>query len=137
MTSPPRPDRPTPDSDTEGWWAAAQDGRLMINSCRSCSRPSLYVRPFCPFCWSEQVELVPASGRGQLYTWSVVYQNVSPFADRTPYVAAIVDLAEGPRVMTVIEDCPITDLRAGLEVEVSFRVDEDGFKSPVFRPLQS
>lgn len=129
-----QPDRPTPDVDTESWWAAIQDGVLMINSCRSCSRVSLYVRPFCPHCWSEEVEQTPTSGRGRLYTWSEVHQNAAPFAERTPYVAAMVDLAEGPRIMTTIEGCAATDLKAGLELEVSFRTEDDGFRIPVFCP---
>ena len=86
------PDRPTTDGDSEAWWTAIQDHRLMVNSCRSCARKSLYMRPFCPHCWSEEVELMPASGRARLYTWSVVHQNAAPFDARTPYVLAMVDL---------------------------------------------
>lgn len=130
-----RPDRPIPDTDSESWWAAVQDGTLMVNTCRSCTQPSLYVRPFCPHCWSEDVALVPASGRARLYTWSVVHQNAPPFAERTPYVAAMVDLDEGPRMMTVIEECAAADLAPDMALEVSFRADEDGFSFAVFRPL--
>jgi uncharacterized protein len=129
------PDRPITDTDSESWWAAIQDGRLMINHCASCRRSSLYVRPFCPHCWSEDVQLVAARGRGHLYTWSVVHQNAAPFAERTPYIVAMVDLDEGPRIMTTIEDCPADALRAGLPLEVSFRADNDsGLRIPVFRP---
>jgi uncharacterized protein len=134
MASHIRPDRPIPDTDSEKWWAAIQDGTLTVNTCRSCERASLYARPFCPHCWSEEVELVPASGLARLYTWSEVHQNAAPFAERTPYIAAMVDLAEGPRVMTVIEGCDATDLDADMELEVSFRTDDDGFRVPVFRP---
>lgn len=130
----PRPDRPIPDTDSESWWAAIQNRTLLVNSCRSCHRPSLYVRPFCPHCWGEDVEQTPASGLGRLYTWSEVHQNAAPFTDQTPYVAAMVDLAEGPRVMTVIEGCEATELEADMELEVSFRVADDGFQIPIFRP---
>jgi uncharacterized protein len=129
------PDRPTMDNDSEAWWAAIQQGRLMVNACRSCGRNSLYVRPFCPHCWSEEVELQPTSGRARLYTWSVVHQNTAPFAARTPYVLAMVDLPEGPRLMTVIEDCRHDDLQVDIELALGFRIDEDGFSVPVFRPL--
>lgn len=127
-------DRPTIDPDSEEWWAAIRLGTLMVNACRSCARNSLYVRPFCPHCWSEEVELKPASGRARLYTWSVVHQNAAPFAERVPYVVAMVDLAEGPRIMTVVEDCPVTELCADMELALGFRLDEDGFNVPVFRP---
>lgn len=127
-------DRPTTDLDSAAWWAAAQDRRLLVNACRACGRASLYARPFCPHCWSEDVDLAPATGRARLYTWSVIHQNAAPFSERTPYVLAMVDLEEGPRLMTVVENCRIEDLRADLELTVAFRDDEDGFVVPVFHP---
>lgn len=126
--------RPTIDTDSAAWWAAVQDHRLTVNSCRSCGQASLYARAFCPHCWSEEVELVPATGRARLYTWTVVHQNVAPFNERTPYVLAMVDLEEGPRLMTVVERCPFEDLRAGMELRVAFSTDDDGFVVPIFRP---
>lgn len=128
------PDRPTVDTDSESWWAAVQDRRLMLNLCIACGRNSLYVRPFCPHCWSEDVTLTPAGGRARLYTWSVVHQNAAPFDVRTPYVVAMVDLVEGPRLMTVIEDCALENLCADMELAIAFREDADGFVVPVFRP---
>lgn len=135
MDVPVGPDRPTVDPDSESWWQAIQDRQLMINRCGACGRNSLSARPFCPLCWSEDVVLTPASGRARLYTWSVVHQNAAPFDDRTPYVLAIVDLAEGPRLMTVIENCPAEDLHADMNLTVEFRDDEDGFVVPIFRPV--
>ena len=137
MDVPAGPDRPTVDSDSESWWQAIQDRRLMINECGACGRDSLYVRPFCPHCWSEDVAQAPASGQATLYTWSVVHQNAAPFDIRTPYVVAMVDLAEGPRLMTVIEDCPPENLCAEMELTIAFRDDDDGFIVPVFRPASS
>ena len=86
-------DLPTPDIETQPFWDAARDGRLLIKRCAACGRAHFYPRPFCPFCWSERVEWEEASGRATLYTWSVVHQNdLPPFGERVPYVAAIVDL---------------------------------------------
>ena len=110
-STPTGPHRPTTDSDTERWWAAVQNRELMVNACGSCGRLSLHVRPFCPHCWSDDVALQPASGRARLYTWSVVHSNGAPFDARTPYILAMVDLEEGPRLMTVIEQCPVDRLR--------------------------
>ena len=134
MDIPAGPDRPVADIDSETWWAAVQDRRLMVNSCASCGRNSLYVRPFCPHCWSEDVALTEASGRARLYTWTVVHQNAAPFDKKTPYVVAMVDLDEGPRLMTVLQDCSADRLRADLDLVLDFRVDEDDFVIPVFRP---
>ncbi|WP_319435679.1 Zn-ribbon domain-containing OB-fold protein [Mycobacterium sp. RTGN5] len=135
MTPSAAPDRPTPDTDTVAWWDRLRQHELTFQRCRACGRPWLYVRSVCPFCWSEDIELEQASGRARLYTWSVVHQNGPPFADRVPYIAAIVDLVEGPRLMTTIEDCPVADLRDGLDVQVVFRDTEDGWTFPNFRPV--
>ncbi|MCA2242287.1 MULTISPECIES: Zn-ribbon domain-containing OB-fold protein [Mycobacterium] len=128
------PDRPTIDADGQAWWSATQDRRLLVNACGSCGQKSLYARPFCPHCWAEDVELAPATGRARLYTWSVIHHNAAPFDVRTPYVLAMVDLEEGPRLMTVVENCRVEDLRADMELVIAFRDDEDGFVVPVFRP---
>ncbi|MET9969222.1 Zn-ribbon domain-containing OB-fold protein [Streptomyces sp. NPDC006356] len=127
----PRFDIPEADAFTRTYWDAAAEGRLLVRRCRACGRAHHYPREFCPHCWSEDVDWEPASGRAGLYTWSVVHRNdLPPFGERTPYVAAVVDLAEGPRMMTeVVEYADAGQLRAGMELEAVFR---DGV--PVFRP---
>lgn len=125
----------TPDIDafTRPYWDAAAEGRLLLRCCRACARPHHYPREFCPHCWSEDVDWEPASGRATLYTWSVVHRNdLPPFGERVPYVAAVVDLAEGPRMMTQVVDVPEDDLRADMALEVVFRTGEDGVAVPVF-----
>ncbi|MFF9808824.1 Zn-ribbon domain-containing OB-fold protein [Streptomyces coeruleorubidus] len=127
-------DLPEPDAFTRTYWEAAAEGRLLIRRCRACGRAHHYPREFCPHCWSEDVVWEPASGRATLYTWSVVHRNdLPPFADRTPYVAAVADLAEGPRMMTeVVGMGPAGELSAGAELEVVFR---EGI--PVFQVVRS
>ncbi|MCL7425265.1 Zn-ribbon domain-containing OB-fold protein [Streptomyces sp. YS415] len=132
-----RHDLPEPDAFTRPYWEAAAQGRLLLRRCRDCRRAHHYPREFCPYCWSEDVVWETASGRAALYTWSVVHRNdLPPFGERTPYVAAVVDLAEGPRMMTEIVEwtgpAGQPPLRAGMELEADFR---DG--TPVFRPRPS
>ncbi|WP_067889419.1 Zn-ribbon domain-containing OB-fold protein [Nocardia vaccinii] len=134
-TSSNSPATPTPDIETEPWWSALRGHRLMFHRCNSCARPSLYVRGFCPHCWSDDVALERAAGRGRLYAWTVVHQAPQPFSERLPYIPALVDLPEGLRLMTNIEDCPIGELRADLDVQVAFRNRDDGFAIPVFVPV--
>ena len=123
-------DVPEPDAFTRTYWDAAGEGRLLVRHCGACGRTHHYPREFCPHCWSEDVTWEPASGRAELYTWSVVHRNdLPPFGERTPYVAAVVQLAEGPRMMTELVDAPPRTLRAGMALEVGFR---QGI--PVFRP---
>ncbi|MFF3913145.1 Zn-ribbon domain-containing OB-fold protein [Streptomyces sp. NPDC001852] len=125
-----RHDLPEPDALTRPYWEAAERGLLLIRRCRACGRAHHYPREFCPHCWSEDVTWEQASGRAVLYTWSTVHRNdLPPFRERAPYVAAVVDLAEGPRMMTQVVECAEAELRAGLPLRVTFT---DG--RPVFRP---
>jgi uncharacterized OB-fold protein len=129
MAAGPRFDLPESDAFTRTYWEAAERGRLLIRRCADCGRAHHYPREFCPHCWSENVTWETASGRATLYTWSVVHRNdLPPFGQRVPYVAAVVDLAEGPRMMTEVVESAPAGLRAGTPLEVTFR---DGV--PVFR----
>jgi uncharacterized protein len=127
MGTPVRFDLPEADAFTRTYWDAASEGRLLIRRCAACARAHHYPREFCPYCWSEDVIWEDASGLATLYTWSVVHRNdLPPFGERTPYVAAMVDLAEGPRMST--ERVGGAEPRAGMALTVAFR---DGV--PVFR----
>ncbi len=76
-----------------------------------------------------------ASGRASLYTWSVVHVNdLPPFSEWVPYVAAIVELEEGPRMMTNLVDCAFDQLRAGMPLQVTFSQQTEELSIPVFRP---
>ncbi|MER6157468.1 OB-fold domain-containing protein [Streptomyces sp. NPDC001868] len=136
-------DLPEADGFTRTYWEAAADGRLLLRRCGAagCGRAHHYPREFCPYCWSEDVRWEEASGHATLYTWSVVHRNdLPPFGERTPYVAAVVDLVEGPRMMTEVVEWEEGDgdgdgdgeLWAGMGLEVVFR-ESGGFVVPVFR----
>lgn len=130
-----RYDLPEVDAFTAPYWAAAREGRLLVRRCTACGEAHHYPRESCPRCWSEAVEWERASGLAVLYTWSVVHRNdLPPFGARVPYTAAVVDLAEGPRLMTEIVDCPESRLRVGMAVEAAFREQAEGVAVPVFRP---
>jgi uncharacterized OB-fold protein len=128
-------DLPTADDDTEPFWEACREGRFLLRHCRACGEHHYYPRPFCPKCWSDDVEWVPASGRARLYTYSVVHANdLPPWPDRVPYVAAVVDLEEGPRVMTNVEGCPFEEIEIGMPLVVDFKPIADDVTIAVFRP---
>lgn len=128
-------DLPTPDGYTQTWWDAAADGRLLLVRCEECGELHYYPRPFCPRCGSDRVSWERASGSATLYTWSVVHRNdLPPFNEKVPYVAAVVDLAEGPRMMTNVVDCDPEALEVGMALEVDFRDVGEGFRLPFFRP---
>ncbi|MET8246131.1 Zn-ribbon domain-containing OB-fold protein [Streptomyces sp. NPDC005202] len=128
-------DLPEADAFTRTYWDAAAEGRLLVRRCGACGQAHHYPREFCPHCWSEDVTWEAVSGRATLYTWSVVHRNdLPPFGERTPYVAAVVELAEGPRMMTeVVRGDGAGELRVGMDLEVAFR-EAGEFVVPVFRP---
>jgi uncharacterized OB-fold protein len=130
----PRFDIPTPDIETQAFWDGCREGRFLIRHCNACGEDHFYPRPFCPKCWSDDVEWKAATGRGTLYTYSIVHQNdLPPFNERVPYVAAVVELDEGPRVMTNVEGTPFEDLRVGMPVRVDFKPLGDEITIAIFR----
>lgn len=134
-TLPARSDLPTIDAHSRPYWEAANGGRLLIARCGSCGRAHHYPRPFCPHCWSDDVVAEEASGRATLYTYSTVFMNdLVPFRDHLPYIAAVVDLAEGPRLATNIVGIEPEALTIGMPLTAEFRELADGVTVPVFGP---
>ena len=131
----PRFDLPTIDAETQPFWDGLKEDKFLLRHCDACGRDHYYPRPFCPVCWSDRVSWKEASGRGKIYTYSVVHVNdLPPFNERVPYIAAIVELEEGPRLMTNIEGLPFEELRADLPVVVEYKPISDDVTIPVFRP---
>jgi uncharacterized OB-fold protein len=129
-------DLPTIEPETQPFWDGAAEERLVIQRCDSCGAWQYYPRPFCKQCWSQDIGWAEASGEAVLYTFSIVRRNdLPPFGDRVPYVAAVVDLAEGPRMISEVVDCDLDSVQIGMPLQVTFReLEADGLKLPVFRP---
>jgi uncharacterized OB-fold protein len=131
-----RIDIPSADESTQDYWDAARRGVLLIQRCAACTRPHFYPRPFCPFCWSSDVQWEVASGRAELYTFSIVRRNdLAPFTDRVPYVAGIVELAEGPRAMTNIVHVELDDVHIGMALQATFVEIAPDVTVPMFEPV--
>jgi uncharacterized OB-fold protein len=96
----PRRPLPQPTPETEEFWAGARRGELRIQRCRACGKAYFFPRPFCPGCSSSDVEWFTASGRGRLYSYVINHRAPPNFQDYAPYVIAVVELEEGPRMMT-------------------------------------
>lgn len=127
--------RPEIDEVTKAYWQGAADGRLLGSRCGACGEIAGYPRGFCPSCWSEDVEDVEVSGRATLYTYSVVHANpMPPFADLVPYVAAIVELIEGPRLATRLVDAHPREIVIGMRLVARFEVFEPGEGIVLFAP---
>jgi uncharacterized OB-fold protein len=132
---PPKP-RPAPvlDPDTAGYFEAARDGRLLVQRCEVCANTQLYARDRCLRCRGP-LQWVEASGRGAVYSFTVIRQNYQrPFRDWLPYVVALVDLEEGPRVMTNIVDCDPESVHIGMAVRARFEAVSDEAGIALFEP---
>ena len=120
------------------FWEATRQGRLMLPHCLDCQAVFFYPRLFCPECHSDQLDWVQASGRGTLYSYTVVQSNSpSPFLADIPYVVAIVKLEEGVQMCTNIVDGPPDELKCDMPVEVVFEPLNDEFTLPKFKPVSS
>ena len=110
----------TIDSDTRPFWEATKRNELLIQYCPQCSTYQFYPRVVCKNCLSD-VEWVVSSGRGTVYSFSVVHKVFNPeFKDKVPYILALISLDEGPRMMTNLIGVAIEDVRIGMSVEVDF-----------------
>ena len=120
---------PTPTPGTEPYWEGAAQGRLMLRGCRSCGRVHHYPRGLCPYCFSDQLDWREASGKGTIYTYSVMRRVPAP------YVIAYVALEEGVSMMTNIVDCDFDAVRIDQKVKVVFKPSENGQPVPMFTPV--
>lgn len=120
-------DHPAVNAETRPYWEAARAGTLLIKRCTDCGNVHYYPRAQCPFCRSLATEWIEASGRGTIYSWTVMRRSTPPVA------IAYVTLAEGVTMFTNIVDCAPEDLAVGKDVEVAFEQQPDGFTLPVFR----
>lgn len=112
---------PLPDPDSERYWAALREGIVLYQRCAACGHAQLYFRAVCKRCWSRELEDTPASGRGTVYSFTVMHQTSDPaLAAETPFVLALVDLEEGPRVLGRVEADPDA-VTVGASVSATFR----------------
>lgn len=126
---------PTVTPEAEEFWAATAEGRLLLRRCDDCGTVIWYPRAHCPACGSQRTSWSEASGKGAVYTFTVVYRcDVEAFRDCVPYVVAYVELEEGPRVMTNIVDCEPELVAVGMSVNVVFHDTGNGNAVFRFRP---
>lgn len=128
---------PTPSPETQRFWDGCKKHELWIPYCRACESFYWYPRDFCPKCFSWDVEWRKASGRGKIHTFAIQYRAWHRgWANDVPYVNAMVDLEEGPRIYTNIvgvEPDP-NNIRCDMPVEVIFDDVTDEITLPKFKP---
>jgi uncharacterized OB-fold protein len=125
---------PTPTPETQPFWDGTRAGELRLQRCDACSHSYFPPRPFCPKCASRKVSWYKASGRASLYSYVIHHRPVPGYTP--PYSIAVVELAEGPRMMTNIVGCPQTPeaLELDMALEVTFTPVSDTITLPQFKP---
>lgn len=119
---------PEPTVGSEAYWEGARNGKLLLKSCTSCKKVHHYPRALCPYCFSDKLEWREASGKGKVYSYSVMRRAPEP------YVIAYVTLDEGISMMTNIVDCDFDKVRIDQPVKVVFKPSENGQPVPMFTP---
>ena len=109
--------RALPTPDTEPYFAALAEERVVLQHCDACDRFVHYPRHRCPHCLSDQLSWRASSGTGTVFTFSVARQPTAPmFVDEVPQVIAVVELPEGVRITSTIVGCDPAAVRCGAAV---------------------
>jgi len=128
---------PVPTPETQPYWDGCAAGELRIQRCLDCGKPYFYPRPLCPSCGSGRVEWFTASGQATLYSYVINHRPATGFEDDVPYAIAVVELAEGPRMMTSVRGVPATPEALVLDMPLRVAFEQRGdFWLPVFTPGQ-
>lgn len=125
---------PVSNADAAPYWEAARRGELLLKRCVDCGHRHFPPRHLCPKCWSERLEWIRAGGMGTVYSFTIMHRAPMPaFAKRVPYVVALIDLDEGPRMMANVTGDDALATRIGDRVSVWFEERGEGARLPQFR----
>jgi uncharacterized OB-fold protein len=136
------PDRPLPNPITpeaKPFWDGLREGKLPLPRCRSCGHVFFYPRVFCPRCHTRDIAWIEASGKGTLHAFEIAYQVFNKaWKIKPPYVLAMVELAEGPRLMSNlvnVEPDPKV-IKCDMPVRIVFSKLTDEITLPLFEPAR-
>ena len=118
-------------ADNQEFFAGLERGRLLLPRCDSCGEVIWYPRHQCPFCGGSKVSWFEASGRGHIYSFTIVRRGIGDWAEAVPYSIAYVELAEGPRILTNLIADNLDSLLIGAEVQMAIERAEGN--PPVLR----
>ena len=125
--------QPIPNADSAPYWAAARERRLLIRKCSSCGALHFMPRHLCPVCWSDELEWVESKGTGIVHTFTVMRRApLANFAALAPYVVALIELDEGPRMVANVQGSDALSTKIGDRVQVTFEDRGDGAMLPQF-----
>ncbi|MBT4019055.1 MAG: Zn-ribbon domain-containing OB-fold protein [Alphaproteobacteria bacterium] len=120
---------PSINMETEAYWEATKQNKLLLKKCDDCGETHWYPRAICPHCSSSNTCWYEGSGKGKIYSFSVMRRV------EVPYVMAYVTLDEGVSLLTNIVECDFDNLSIDQDVEVVFRATQGDQALPLFRPV--
>ncbi|CAP41564.1 MULTISPECIES: Zn-ribbon domain-containing OB-fold protein [Alcaligenaceae] len=126
--------QPVANADSLPYWNAAREQKLLIRQCKACGAFHFMPRHLCPECWSDDLQWVESKGTGSVYSFSIIRRAPLPaFADKAPYVTALIALDEGPRMVANIVGENALSVKIGDKVRVVFEArGDDGAMVPQF-----
>jgi uncharacterized OB-fold protein len=128
---------PQPNADTKPFWNGCKKHQLRFQKCRHCQHVRWPPSIICPKCYSNDTEWMIACGEGRIYTYAIYHQAFhDSFKHDLPYVTAIVELDEGPHLLTNIVGCNHEQIKCDMPVEVVWEDVNEEFTLPKFRPTQ-
>lgn len=126
---------PQPSLETEIYWEGCRNHSLLIQKCSDCGQYQFYPRIMCTKCMSREVKWLQATGRGKVASYTIIHRAISKaYQEEVPYVVALVELEEGPTMMSNIIQCEPKDVVIGMEVEVIFEDWSEKVSIPKFQP---
>jgi len=126
---------PTPDADSQAYWDGLKDGRLLLQHCGACGHVQLYQQAMCRRCLGTELVHRPASGRATVHSFSVVHRAPGPaFKQDTPYAVLLVELEEGPRMISSLIDADPMSVDFDMQVELVCEAAGAAAVLPRFRP---
>lgn len=125
---------PPVDAQSRSYWEACNRGRLVLQKCAACGYVQHYHRLLCSHCSRDTLTDVDASGKGTIRSFTVIRRAVSSAFDAdVPYVVALIELVEGPTMMSNLVESPLENIRISMPVELTFERRSDEINIPQFR----
>ena len=126
---------PTPSEDSRPYWEATKTHEMKLQQCRACGAFRFPPAEVCPECTSEDYEWKPVSGKGRVFSFVIYHRAYHPgFQEELPYVVAVIELDEGPRMLSNVIGCKPEEVRCDMPVEVTYEDITDEMTLPKFRP---
>jgi uncharacterized OB-fold protein len=127
---------PRPSATSAAYWEGCQNRQLLIQRCKQCKHVQFYPRSICTSCMRDDLEMVQASGAGKITTFSIIRHPVSQaYANEVPYAIALIELDEGPTMMSAICNADPETVHTGMTVKVVFEQWTDEITMPKFQPV--